>query len=62
MQGAASDEAVSAQDIQALIEQRQQAKLDKDYTRADEIRQQLLGQGVLLEDSREGTKWKRKSD
>jgi cysteinyl-tRNA synthetase len=62
LQGAASDDAVSAQDIEVLIEQRQQAKLDKDYTRADEIRQQLLGQGVVLEDSREGTQWKRKSD
>ena len=62
LQGTASDDAVSAQDIEALIEQRQQAKLDKDYTRADEIRQELLGQGVVLEDSREGTQWKRKSD
>ncbi|MDE0949954.1 MAG: cysteine--tRNA ligase [Halioglobus sp.] len=62
LQGTASDDAVSAQDIEALIEQRQQAKLDKDYTRADEIRQELLGQGVVLEDSREGTQWKRKYD
>ena len=62
LQGATSDDAVSAADIQALIDERQQAKLDKNYARADEIRQDLLGQGVVLEDSREGTKWKRKSD
>ena len=62
LQGATSDDAISAADIEALIDERQQAKLDKDYARADEIRQDLLGQGVVLEDSREGTKWKRKSD
>lgn len=59
LQGAASEDAISAEAIEALIEQRQQAKLDKDYGRADEIREELLAQGVVLEDSREGTKWKR---
>lgn len=62
LQGAGSDDAISADDIEAQIEARQQAKLDKDYGRADEIRDELLAQGVVLEDSREGTKWKRKSD
>ena len=62
LQGAASADAISAADIEALIEERQRAKLDKNYTRADEIREELLGQGVVLEDSREGTQWKRKSD
>ena len=41
------------------IEQRQKAKLAKDYGRADAIRQELLAQGVVLEDSREGTQWRR---
>jgi len=59
LQDAGSAEAISAEDIEALIEQRQQAKLDKNYGRADEIRQSLLDQGVVLEDSREGTRWKR---
>jgi cysteinyl-tRNA synthetase len=61
LQGAASDDAIRAQDIEALIEERQQAKLSKDYARADQIREDLLAQGVVLEDSREGTRWKRKS-
>jgi cysteinyl-tRNA synthetase len=50
---------ISADKIEGLIEERTQAKLDKNYARADEIRAQLEAEGVLLEDSREGTKWKR---
>ncbi len=45
--------------IEALVAQREQAKRDKDYAQADSIREQLKQQGVLLEDSREGTFWKR---
>jgi cysteinyl-tRNA synthetase len=45
--------------IEALIKQRIQAKLDKDYTLADTIRNQLKDQGVVLEDTRDGTVWKR---
>ncbi len=58
-QGAASADAISAEDIEALIAERQQAKLDKNYARADEVREQLKEQGVILEDAREGTTWKR---
>ncbi len=57
--GVDSDEGISAEDIEALIEERAQAKLDKNYARADEIRAELTAQGVVLEDSREGTKWRR---
>jgi len=59
LQGQGGADAMSAQGIEALIEERQQAKLDKNYARADEIRAQLLADGVVLEDSREGTRWKR---
>lgn len=45
--------------IESLIAERAQAKLDKDYARSDEIRAELLTNGVILEDSREGTSWKR---
>lgn len=62
LQATASDEAIAAADIEALIEERQAAKLAKNYARADEVRDELLAQGVVLEDSREGTKWKRKSE
>ena len=44
--------------IDTLIEERQQAKLNKNYGRADEIRQQLEEAGVVLEDSKEGTRWR----
>ena len=59
LQGADSDDAISADAIESLIAERQQAKLDKDYARADEIRAELAARGVVLEDSREGTRWKR---
>ena len=62
LQSAGSDDAISAAEIEVAIEARQAAKLGKDYARADEIREELAAQGVVLEDSREGTKWKRKSD
>ncbi|MDX1669991.1 MAG: cysteine--tRNA ligase, partial [Limnobacter sp.] len=52
-------EGLSEQDIESLIAQRVQAKKDKNFALADQIRGDLLDQGVVLEDSREGTKWRR---
>ncbi|MGL5437142.1 MAG: cysteine--tRNA ligase [Lachnospiraceae bacterium] len=46
-------------EVDAMIEERQQARKDKNFARADEIRQQLLDMGIVLEDTREGVKWKR---
>lgn len=46
-------------DIERLIEERQQARKDKDFAKADQIRNELLSQGIILEDTREGVKWKR---
>ena len=46
-------------DIEALIRARQDARKAKDFARADEIRQELLDKGIILEDTREGVKWKR---
>lgn len=60
LQGGAAD-AIAAEDIEALIAERAAAKKAKAFGRADEIRQQLLDQGVVLEDSREGTTWRRES-
>jgi len=62
LQGGVSEDVISAEAIDVLIVQRQEAKLTRDYGRADEIRQELLDQGVVLEDSREGTQWRRKSE
>ncbi|MBR6366200.1 MAG: cysteine--tRNA ligase [Lachnospiraceae bacterium] len=46
-------------DIEDLIAQRTQAKKDKDFAKADAIRAQLLDMGIVLEDTRQGTTWKR---
>ena len=45
--------------IEALIEERKQARKAKNFARADEIRKELLKKGIVLEDTREGVKWKR---
>ncbi len=47
-------------EIEALVAERAQAKKARDFARADRIRAQLLERGVILEDVREGTRWKRK--
>ena len=46
-------------DVEALIEERHAARRNRDFARADEIRDQLTGMGIILEDTREGVKWKR---
>ena len=46
-------------DIEALIAERTAARKAKNFARADEIRAQLLDMGIVLEDTREGVKWKR---
>ena len=46
-------------DIEALIQERQEARKARNFVRADEIRDELLEKGILLEDTREGVKWKR---
>ena len=52
-------DSISEADIEAAIAKRQQAKADKDYAGADQVREDLLAQGIVLEDSREGTTWRR---
>ncbi|MBR5507525.1 MAG: cysteine--tRNA ligase [Clostridia bacterium] len=46
-------------DIEALIEERNNARKNKDFKRADEIRDMLKDAGIILEDTRGGVKWKR---
>ena len=46
-------------EIEKMIEERQAARKARDFKRADEIRDELLAQGIILEDTREGVKWKR---
>ncbi|MHA3059750.1 cysteine--tRNA ligase [Acinetobacter sp. ANC 4636] len=50
---------LSEEQIEDLIQQRQDAKKAKDFAKADGIRQSLLDQGVVLEDTRQGTVWRR---
>ena len=50
---------ILAEDVEKLIEERQAARKAKDFARADEIRDMLLAQGIILEDTREGVKWKK---
>jgi len=45
--------------IQALIDERNAAKKSRDFARADTIREQLAGEGILLEDTPQGVRWKR---
>ncbi len=47
------------EEIEKLIQERQEARKAKNFARADEIRSQLLEQGITLLDTREGVKWKR---
>jgi len=47
------------EEIEALIAERQAARKEKNFARADEIRDELLNKGIILEDTREGVKWKR---
>ena len=46
-------------EVEALIAERQAARKARNFARADEIRNQLTEMGILLEDTREGVKWKR---
>ena len=52
-------EEVLDSDIEKLIQDRTNAKKNKDFALADEIRNKLLEKGIVLEDTRQGTKWKR---
>jgi cysteinyl-tRNA synthetase len=53
-------EGLDDSEIQSLIDQRVQARSQKDFSKADEIRHLLEKQGILLEDTSNGTTWKRK--
>lgn len=47
------------EEIEELIEKRQAARKDKNFALADQIRDELLAKGIILEDTREGVKWKK---
>jgi cysteinyl-tRNA synthetase len=51
---------LSDADIDALVAERTQAKKTRNFARADAIRNDLLAKGILIEDSKDGVRWKRK--
>ena len=55
-QGASDDE---VRYIEEMIEKRAEAKKARDYAAADAIRDELKAKGIILEDTREGVKWKK---
>jgi cysteinyl-tRNA synthetase len=50
---------LSDADVDALIAERNAAKKSRDFTRADQVRKDLAAQGIILEDTKEGVRWKR---
>jgi cysteinyl-tRNA synthetase len=57
---AGSDEELVDNLVQAMIGQRQQARINKDFAAADGIRDKLAELGIILEDKPDGTTWRRK--
>lgn len=53
------EEEMLDEDIEALIEKRQAARKERNFALADQIRDELLAKGIILEDTREGVKWKK---
>jgi cysteinyl-tRNA synthetase len=52
--------ALSDEQIQALVDERTQAKKSRNFARADQIRNELAEKGIVIEDSKDGVRWKRK--
>ena len=51
---------ISDEQVQALVTERDVAKKRRDFARADQIRKELAEKGIIIEDSKDGTRWKRK--
>ncbi len=52
--------ALSDEEVEALIRERTEAKKARDFARADQIRAMLLEKGIVVEDTREGVRWRRR--
>lgn len=56
---AKKEEEIIPEEIERLIDERQQARKNKDFAKSDQIRDALLEKGIILEDTREGVKWRK---
>jgi cysteinyl-tRNA synthetase len=61
LQPTAEEGQILDSEVESLIEERNNAKKARNFALSDQIRQQLLEQGIILEDTKSGTRWKRKS-
>ena len=57
--GYESDQQVDTKEIESLLSERQQARQDRNFKRADEIRDQLKNQGIEIEDTPKGPIWRK---
>jgi cysteinyl-tRNA synthetase len=60
MESEAGGSEISDQEVERLIEERNAAKKARDFARSDAIRKQLADAGIVVEDTKDGTRWKRK--
>jgi cysteinyl-tRNA synthetase len=54
------EDSIPDSEIASLIEARVEARRNRDFRKSDEIRDQLLSRGIVLEDTRDGVRWKRR--
>jgi cysteinyl-tRNA synthetase len=54
-----TDDQLLDEEIEELIQERKEARLRRDFARADEIRELLKEKGILLEDTPQGVRWRR---
>jgi cysteinyl-tRNA synthetase len=59
LKSSSSADGLSDADVEAKIAERNAAKKSKDFARADHVRKDLAAQGIILEDTKEGVRWKR---
>ena len=56
----AGEVGISTAEIDRKIEERQEARRKRDFARADRLRDELIGAGILIEDTKDGVRWRRK--